>query len=69
MQSLRNIFYFYYDGFRQMVLGKTLWKLILIKLAVIFLFLNYIIYDKSFNTEYDSFSKKADFVKANLAKN
>jgi hypothetical protein len=52
-----------------MVLGKTLWKLILIKLAVIFLFLNYIVYDKNFNTEYGSFSKKADFVKANLAKN
>ncbi len=36
----RNIFYriwlFYYDGFRSMTVGKTLWIIILIKLFIIF---------------------------------
>ena len=35
----KKAFYLYYDGFRQMTLGKTLWLIILIKL---FFFPNYI---------------------------
>ena len=31
-----RIFRFYYDGFRQMTLGRTLWAIILIKLFIIF---------------------------------
>ena len=31
-----KIFYFYYDGFRAMTLGKTLWIIILIKLFIFF---------------------------------
>ena len=27
-----KIFYFYYDGFREMTLGRTLWIIILLKL-------------------------------------
>ena len=36
---LYRAFRFYYDGFRQMTLGRTLWAVILVKLAVIFLVL------------------------------
>ena len=36
---LSQIFHLYYDGFRTMTLGKTLWTIILIKLAIIFLVL------------------------------
>ena len=36
---LSRIFHLYYDGFRTMTLGKTLWTIILIKLAIIFLVL------------------------------
>jgi uncharacterized membrane protein len=32
----RKAFYLYYDGFRGMTLGRTLWAIILIKLFVIF---------------------------------
>ena len=31
----RRVFNFYYDGFRNMKLGRTLWAIILIKLFVI----------------------------------
>ena len=34
-----KIFHLYYDGFRSMTLGKTLWAIILIKLFIIFVFL------------------------------
>ena len=33
---LYRVFDLYYDGFRQMRLGKTLWAIILIKLLIIF---------------------------------
>ena len=36
---LSRIFHLYYDGFRTMTLGRTLWTIILIKLAIIFLVL------------------------------
>jgi len=34
-----KIFHLYYDGFRSMKLGRTLWAIILIKLFVIFVVL------------------------------
>ena len=34
-----KIFYLYYDGFRQMTLGRTLWAVIIVKLAIMFLVL------------------------------
>ena len=34
-----RVFDLYYDGFRHMTLGKTLWAIILIKLFVIFVVL------------------------------
>ena len=36
---LHKMYHLYYDGFRQMTLGKTLWAIILIKLFVIFIVL------------------------------
>ena len=36
---LSKVFHLYYDGFRSMTLGKTLWAIILIKLFIIFVVL------------------------------
>ena len=36
---LHKVFDLYYDGFRSMRLGKTLWAIILIKLFIIFVVL------------------------------
>ena len=44
---LSQIFHLYYDGFRTMTLGKTLWTIILIKLAIIFLVLKLFLDRKS----------------------
>lgn len=68
MLNIKKIYYFYLDGFKNMTVGKTLWKIILIKLLVIFIFLNYFIHDKSLNTEYKTYDEKVDFVYKNLTK-
>ena len=66
--NIKNIYFFYLNGFKNMTVGKTLWKLILIKLLVIFIFLNYFVHDKSLKTEYKTYDKKVDFVYKNLTK-
>lgn len=37
--KIRGIYEFYREGFRRMTLGRTLWFVILVKLAVIFVVL------------------------------
>lgn len=66
MTSLKNILFFYVDGFKNMTLGKTLWKIVFIKLAVILIFLKYFIHDKQFKTEYTTQEEKVGFVYENL---
>ena len=66
--NIKNIYFFYLNGFKNMTVGKSLWKLILIKLLVIFIFLNYFVHDKSLKTEYKTYDEKVDFVYKNLTK-
>ena len=53
----KQLYLFYRDGFRSMVVGKTLWKIIAIKLFILlavlklFFFPNYLA--TNFNTERD----------------
>ncbi|MFW2600710.1 DUF4492 domain-containing protein [Aliarcobacter butzleri] len=68
MNIIRNIYYFYINGFKNMTLGKTLWKIIIIKLIVILIFLKFFVHDKSFKTEYKTYEEKVDFVYKNLTK-
>ncbi len=66
MTTINKIIYFYIDGFKNMRVGKTLWKIIFVKLLVIFLVLNYFIHDKSLKSEYKSYDEKVNFVYENL---
>ncbi|MBO7346969.1 MAG: DUF4492 domain-containing protein [Bacteroidaceae bacterium] len=63
MKILRNIFYFYYDGFRNMTIGRTLWLIIAIKLVVIFAVLRVFFFQPSLH---GSDEEKADQVRENL---
>ena len=36
---ISKVYHLYYDGFRSMTLGKTLWLIILVKLFIIFVVL------------------------------
>ena len=53
----KQLYLFYRDGFRSMVVGKTLWKIIALKLFImlavlkLFFFPNYLA--TNFNTEHD----------------
>ncbi len=58
---VKRIWLFYYDGFRSMTLGKTLWIIILIKLFVIFFVLRLLFFKPELNT-YTNEEEKIDHV-------
>ena len=49
-----SVFRFYMDGFRSMVLGKTLWKIILIKLFVLFAVFKLFFFPDFLDTHFDN---------------
>lgn len=68
MNKYKKILNFYLEGFKNLTLGKVLWKLIFIKLVIILIVLNFFIYDKSIKTEYKTENQKIDFVYKNITK-
>jgi hypothetical protein len=66
MLNIKNIYFMYYEGFKNMKVGKTLWKLIFIKLAVILIFLKYFVHDSNFKSIYITEQEKINFVHTNI---
>lgn len=60
MAMLRKIALFYYEGFRSMTVGRTLWAIILIKLAIMFLILKIFFFPATLRGMDDQ--EKADFI-------
>ena len=56
------VFRFYRDGFRQMRLGRTLWKIVLVKLFVLFVILRLFFFPNFLQTHFDTDQKRADHV-------
>ena len=54
-------FHLYYDGFRSMTLGRTLWAVILIKLFIIFVVLK-LFFFPNFLSQHAEEGDEADFV-------
>ncbi len=54
-------FHLYYDGFRSMTLGRTLWAVILIKLFIIFVVLK-LFFFPNFLSQHAEEGGEADFV-------
>ncbi len=65
---LKNFLNMYIEGFKNLKLGKTLWKLILIKLFFILVLLKYFVYDENFKNTYRTQETKIDFVYKNITK-
>ncbi|EHP5848125.1 DUF4492 domain-containing protein, partial [Campylobacter jejuni] len=59
-------FNFYKEGFKNLTLGKTLWKIIFIKLFVMFVILKLFVFDVNFNSIFKSDKEKSTFVLKNL---
>lgn len=65
MKWLRNTWHLYYDGFRSMTLGRTLWAVILVKLFIIFVVLK-LFFFPNYIKEHAPDGKEAEFVSTQI---
>jgi len=61
-----RVFHLYYDGFRSMTVGKTLWVIILIKLFIFFVILRFIFFPNYLNSRFDNDEEKTEYVRGEL---
>lgn len=57
-----NIYRFYLDGFKRMTIGKTLWKIIFIKLFIMFAVLKLFFFPDFLQTNFATDEQRADHV-------
>lgn len=62
LKMINRVYSFYHTGFRQMTIGRTLWKIILIKLVVIFTVLKVLFFPDYLDTQFDTDEQKAEHV-------
>ena len=61
-RSIAGIYRFYHNGFRSMTVGKTLWKIILIKLFVMFAVLKLFFFQDFLQSNFTTDEERADHV-------
>jgi len=57
-----RIFRFYYEGFKSMTIGRTLWAIILIKLFIMFAILKVFFFPDFLKTKFNSDEDRSDYV-------
>ncbi|MCX5869629.1 MAG: DUF4492 domain-containing protein [Deltaproteobacteria bacterium] len=60
--SLTKVYAFYLNGFKAMTVGRTLWKIILIKLLVMFAVLKMFFFPNYLDTNFQTDAQRADHV-------
>ncbi len=62
MQFLRKVFFLYYDGFRNMTVGRKLWLIIFIKLFVMFIILKLLFFPDLLKKNFSSDEERSNYV-------
>ncbi len=62
MNLLIRIFRFYYEGFRSMTVGRTLWLIILIKLFILFAVFRLFLFPDFLGERFRSDEEKSEYV-------
>ena len=65
---IRKVFNFYYEGFRNMTVGKRLWIIILIKLFIIFAIFKLFFFPDFLKTNFKTDQQRSDYVLEQLTK-
>ncbi len=70
VKNMKNFLYrvwdLYYDGFKSMTVGKTLWIIILAKLFIFFVVIKLLFFPNLLQSEFDSDEARADHVRHEL---
>ena len=62
----RRVWDLYYDGFRNMNVGKSLWVLIIVKLIVFFVIIKWLFFPNLLKENYDTDEERAAAVRTEL---
>ena len=65
---LKKIFLLYYEGFKDMRLGKTLWGILAIKFLLFFLFMKVFFFPNVLKENFSNDTQRANHVLENLTK-
>ncbi|MDP2335649.1 MAG: DUF4492 domain-containing protein [Bacteroidota bacterium] len=65
---LHHIFQFYYQGFKGMTLGRRLWTIIIIKLAIIFFVLKLFFFPNYLKSNFKTDEERSNHVIEQLTK-
>lgn len=58
----KKVFYFYYDGFKSMTIGKKLWLIILIKLFIMFVVLKAFFFHDFLKSKFNTDTERSNYV-------
>ena len=62
IRILTGVGRFYYEGFRTMTVGRTLWAIIIVKLVIMFAVLKVFFFPNFLNTRFESSEAKSRYV-------
>jgi len=65
-KCIKSVWLFYYNGFREMTVGKTLWLIILIKLFIFFVVMKLLFFPNFLSVNFDNDDERADYVRHEL---
>lgn len=63
---ITRVFRFYRDGFRQMTVGRQLWLMILIKVAILLFVFKLLFFPDLLNRDYDTDAERSQAVRTSL---
>lgn len=66
MNIVKNIFLFYYNGFRNMTWGKSVWVVILIKLFIFFFIMKIFFFPDILKKNFSNDAERSSYVLDNL---
>lgn len=66
ISRIKKIWLFYYEGFKSMTVGKTLWTIILLKLFILFAVLRLFFFPDILSRDYNNDRDRADHVRKEL---
>jgi hypothetical protein len=61
-KRLSWVFHLYYDGFKNMKIGKTLWLLIAIKLFVMFVIIKWLFFPDILKENFQNDTQRSDYI-------
>ncbi|OFX78654.1 MAG: DUF4492 domain-containing protein [Bacteroidetes bacterium GWE2_29_8] len=62
IKIFKNIYLFYYEGFRSMTIGKKLWLIILFKLFIMFGLLKIFFFPNYLKTNFKTDKERSEYV-------